>query len=67
MVLAGFLHHPLVIALPFVISDELVGVWNNRFVVAAAYRAKDPDKQLVGFNNAPEYPGARGAGRGEQQ
>jgi hypothetical protein len=61
LLLTGSLHHSVVTALPFVVNDDVVGVWNNRFVVAAAYRAKDPDKQLVGSNNAPEYPGARGA------
>lgn len=48
-------------ALPFVVNDDIVGVWNNSLVVAAAFRARDADKQLVGFNNAPEYPGAHGA------
>ena len=48
-------------ALPFVVNEDIVGVWNNLVVVGAAVRAKDPDKQLVGFNNAPEYSGAKGA------
>ena len=48
-------------ALPLEISDDIRGMWNNRIVAAAAFRARDPDRQLVGFNNAPEYPGARGA------
>lgn len=48
-------------AFPFILNDDIRGVWNNSVVVAAAVRAKDPDKQLVGYNNAPEYPGARGA------
>lgn len=48
-------------ALPFEINEDIRGVWNNSIVAAAAIRAKQPDKQLVGFNNAPEYPGARGA------
>ena len=61
LVLAGLLHGSTAIARPFFINEDIVGVWNNRVVVAAAYRAKDPDKQLVGFNNAPEYPGARAA------
>jgi len=59
--LAALLPSSTATALPFVVSDDVVGVWNNRIVVAAAYRARDPDKQLVGFNNAPEYPGARAA------
>jgi hypothetical protein len=59
--LTGCFYVSEAIALPFVVNEDLVGVWNNRIVVAAAYRAKDPDKQLVGFNNAPEYPGARAA------
>ncbi len=60
-VLASFLIAPQLAALPFIVNDDIVGVWNNRIAIAAAYRAKDPDKQLVGFNNAKEYPGARGA------
>jgi len=48
-------------ALPFEINDDIRGVWNNRVAMAVAVRAKNPDKQLVGFNNAAEYPGARGA------
>ncbi|MCB1855193.1 MAG: DUF1302 family protein [Halieaceae bacterium] len=48
-------------ALPFEINDDIRGVWNNRVTMAAAVRADDPDKQLVGYNNSPEYPGARGA------
>ena len=48
-------------AVPFVVNEDIVGVWNNLIVVGAAVRAKDPDKQLVGFNNAPEYAGAKGA------
>jgi len=49
-------------ALPFEISDNVRGVWNNRISIGAAFRGKDPDKQLVGANNSPEYPGAKGAG-----
>lgn len=48
-------------ALPFVINDDIRGMWNNSIVLGAAMRAKNPDKQLVGFNNAQEYPGAKGA------
>ncbi len=48
-------------AMPFEISDDIRGVWNNRVVIGTAIRAKDADKQLVGFNNAAEYPGAKGA------
>ena len=48
-------------AMPFLLSEDVSGVWNNSVVVAAAVRAKDPDKQLVGYNNADQYPGARGA------
>jgi hypothetical protein len=49
-------------AMPLVISDDIRGMWNSTIVAGAAIRAKDPDKQLVGANNAPEYPGAKGAG-----
>ena len=59
--LCAALLSPGAAALPFVINDDIRGVWNNSVVVAAAVRAKDPDRQLVGFNNAPQYPGARGA------
>lgn len=52
---------PAAHALPFAINDDLRGVWNNRFVVATAVRARDPDRQLVGANNAAEYPGAKAA------
>ncbi|MCB1847269.1 MAG: DUF1302 family protein [Halieaceae bacterium] len=48
-------------ALPFEVNDDIRGVWNNRVAMAVAVRADDPDKQLVGFNNRAEYPGARGA------
>lgn len=48
-------------ALPFQINDDIRGAWNSRIVVGTAIRAKDPDRQLVGFNNAVEYPGAHGA------
>ena len=48
-------------ALPFVLNDDIRGVWNNRIAIGTAIRAKNPDKQLVGANNAPEYPGAKGA------
>jgi hypothetical protein len=58
---SGFLLAMGASALPFQINDDFRGMWNNRVVVGAAVRAKDPDRQLVGFNNAGEYPGARGA------
>jgi hypothetical protein len=48
-------------ALPFILGEDIRGVWNNRIVIGTAIRAKNPDKQLVGANNAPEYPGAKGA------
>lgn len=48
-------------ALPFVVNDDIVGVWNNSVVAAAAIRAGNADKQLVGSNNADQLPGARGA------
>jgi len=48
-------------SMPFQVSDDIRGVWNNRVVIGTAIRAKDADKQLVGFNNAGEYPGAKGA------
>ncbi len=50
-----------VLALPFQVNEDIVGVWNNSIVAASVIRARDPDKQLVGFNDAPEYPGAKGA------
>ena len=49
------------LALPFEINEDFRGAWNNTIVAGASIRAKDPDKQLVGFNNAPEYAGAKGA------
>ena len=48
-------------AFPFEVNDDIRGVWNNTIVAGAAVRVKNPDKQLVGFSNAPEYPGAKGA------
>lgn len=48
-------------ALPFEINEDIRGAWNNTLVVAAAFRARDADKQLVGYNNAVELPGAHGA------
>jgi hypothetical protein len=47
--------------MPFQINDDIRGTWNNRLVAGAAIRAKEPDRQLVGFNNAAEYPGGKGA------
>jgi hypothetical protein len=47
--------------MPVNISEDIRGMWNNRIVVGTAVRAKDPDRQLVGFNNAGEYAGAKGA------
>ena len=57
----GLLQCNPALAFPFEVNEDIRGVWNNRLVAGAAFRAKDPDRQLVGFNNAPEYPGARGA------
>lgn len=48
-------------AFGFAIDDDLRGAWNTLVVVGAAMRADDPDPQFVGFNNAGQYPGARGA------
>ena len=48
-------------ALPFEINDDLTLVWNNAIVASTVVRARSPDKQLVGFSNAPEYAGAKGA------
>lgn len=48
-------------AIGFVIDDDLRGAWNTLVVVGTAIRANDPDPQLVGFNNANQYPGAKGA------
>lgn len=48
-------------SLPFEISEDIRGVWNNSLVAGAAIRASDPDKQLVGAGNASEYAGAKGA------
>lgn len=48
-------------ALPFRVNDDVRGMWNNRLVMGAAFRAKDPDRQLTGYNNAGEYAGAKGA------
>jgi hypothetical protein len=45
----------------FVINDDVRGAWNNTIAVGAAIRASNPDPQLVGFNNANQYPGAHGA------
>ena len=47
--------------MPFRINEDIRGMWNNRLTVGTAIRAKDPDRQLVGFNNAGEYAGAKGA------
>jgi hypothetical protein len=47
--------------MPFRINEDIRGMWNNRITVGTAIRAKDPDRQLVGFNNAGEYAGAKGA------
>ena len=48
-------------AFGFVVNDDIRGVWNNTIVVGTAIRANNPDPQLVGFNNANQYPGAKGA------
>jgi len=48
-------------AFPFRLTEDLRGAWNNSVVVGAAFRARDPDRQLAGFNNADELPGAKGA------
>lgn len=45
----------------FVVNDDIRGAWNNTFIAGAAIRASNPDGQLVGFNNAGQYPGAHGA------
>lgn len=45
----------------FTINDDLRGVWNNTLSIGTARRWGNPDPQFVGFNNAREYPGARGA------
>ena len=52
---------PVARALPFEVNEDITGVWNNVLVAAAAVRVKNPDKQLVGYNNANQYPGAKGA------
>mgnify|MGYP003423280074 FL=1 len=52
---------PVAQALPFEINEDVTGVWNSVVVAAAAVRVKNPDKQLVGYNNANQYPGAKGA------
>ena len=52
---------PVAHALPFEINEDVTGVWNSVVVAAAAVRVKNPDKQLVGYNNANQYPGAKGA------
>ena len=49
------------LALPFEINEDIRGMWNNSIVLGAAIRAKDADNQLVGYNNAVEHPGAKGA------
>ncbi len=49
------------LAFPFKLTEDLRGAWNNSVVVGAAFRAKDPDRQLAGFNNADELAGAKGA------
>lgn len=48
-------------AFGFEINDDIRGAWNTLVAVGAAMRADDPDPQLVGFNNAGQVPGARGA------
>ena len=60
-VIVSALASPLAVALPFEVNKDIRGLWNNRIVVGAAWRVKDPDKQLVGSGNGPEYPGSKGA------
>lgn len=48
-------------ALPFVLNEDFRGAWNNALTLSSAWRAKDPDKQLVGSANRAEFPGAKGA------
>jgi hypothetical protein len=50
-----------VFAFGFVVNDDIRGAWNNTLAVGAAMRAHNPDPQLVGANNANQYPGAYGA------
>jgi hypothetical protein len=47
-------------ALPYEINEDFRGVWNHALVYGAAWRASDPEKELVSFGNAKEFPGASG-------
>ena len=50
---------PPAFGLGFVINDDVRAAWNNVISVGAGMRMHDPDPQLVGFNNANQYPGAK--------